>query len=126
MLNLVADRWTLIPIDATNDVPITQASATAIAGDHSTPEATYAAAVASSPLFALRSVEPVYWWDPLAAVVAVTGQGVTLATDHVRIVASGPDAGHTIIDPSGPTITYAASANPATFQQMFQAGLDRT
>jgi purine nucleosidase len=124
VLNLVADRWTLIPLDATNDVPITQASAAAVAGDHSTPEASYAAAIASSPLLDLRSVEPVYWWDPLAAVVAVTGHAVTLATDHVQIVATGPDAGHTIVDPTGRNITFATSANPAVFQQLFQDGLD--
>jgi inosine-uridine nucleoside N-ribohydrolase len=124
VLQILGSKWTLVPIDATNDVPVTAAALAALKSDHSTPDASIVASLASSPLFDLNSVEQPYFWDPLAAVVATTGEAVTFAASHLQFVTSGKDVGRTVVDPAGPLIDYAASADPQEFLRLFQAGLD--
>jgi inosine-uridine nucleoside N-ribohydrolase len=125
VLQAVGSKWSLVPINATNDVPITSSSLTALKSDRSTPEASIVASIASSPLFLVGSVDPVYYWDPLAAVAATTNQAVTFSTANAQFVTSGRDGGRIITDTTGPLIEYGTSADPSKFLQLFQAGLDQ-
>lgn len=126
VLEAVGSKWSLIPVNATSDVPITTSALSALSSDHSTPEASIVANIASSPLFLLDPVVNPDFWDPLAAVAAVTGQAVTYDAAHLQFVTTGSNAGQLIVSPSGPLIQYGASADPTRFLQLFQAGLNET
>lgn len=118
-------KLTLVGVDATNDVPITLpfiADLTAVA---STPEAGIVAAIGNNPIlqFGLSLGQAAYWWDVLAAEVAVGEPVVSVSEVRVTVVLSGPQTGRTARDPHGTRIYAALSADRALFEEQLVATL---
>jgi pyrimidine-specific ribonucleoside hydrolase len=113
---------TLVPLDATNDVPATITVALALQQYHyATPEATVAWEVmASTGLF----LGGEYFWDPLAATVLTRPSALRFADERLRVVtAPGADHGRVAASPSGAPVTVAVGANRAAFETDFLATL---
>ncbi len=109
---------TLVPLDATNDVPVTPAFTDTLEANQSTPEAQfiYTALSGSSESIASGGY---YFWDPLAAVVLSDPSLVTLTERMVDVVDTpGAEFGRTKPVGNGPYILVATQPDGATFEQM--------
>jgi pyrimidine-specific ribonucleoside hydrolase len=111
---------TLVPLDATNQVPVTQEFVSALEADHAA-----APADIVYELLARRGVLPGdYFWDPLASVVVVDEAAASMETIKLRIVtAEGPDSGRTARADDGVPVQVALTADRAAFEERFLAGL---
>lgn len=76
---------TLVPLDATNDVPVTPEFVTRLDAEQTTPEAEFVAALLASNAESIESGN-YYFWDPLAAVVMSDPTLVTLTPRDVTVV----------------------------------------
>ena len=111
---------TLVPLDATNSVPVDAAFFAALETDHAAAPADIA-----YELIARRGlVADEYLWDALASVVAVDESVVTFETIPLQVItAEGPDSGRTARAADGMPVTVAMTADRAAFEKRFLAGL---
>lgn len=109
---------TLVPLDATNDVPATISVALALQRHHyATPEATAAWEVmANSGLF----LGGEYFWDPLAATAVTRPSTLRFADERLRVVtAPGADHGRVVAAPAGAPVRVAVGADRGAFEADF-------
>ncbi|TDC85687.1 nucleoside hydrolase [Actinomadura sp. 7K507] len=110
----------LVPLNATNDVPITQEFVDRLREDHRTPAADVVFEAFTHP-----AVQPLiadgllFWWDPLAAMSAVHPEVLQVTRGRVDVVPDGPAAGRTFLSRTGRPITYGVAADGAAFEQRF-------
>jgi len=110
----------LVPLDATRDVPVTAAFAARLRSDQQTPEAQLVAAIANHPLVTLgAALASAYWWDPLAAMAATRPGVVNFQADRVAVVQDGVQSGRTAPSSDGRTMQVGVSADGARFEQIF-------
>ena len=120
VLDRLRSAVSLIPLDATNDVPITAAYALRLLLDRHTPEARIVAAIANHPATLVGVLQKsAYWWDPLAAVAATQDNVVSYADGRVDVVQSGASAGRIVASDSGAPIRFAVAADKLRFEQLF-------
>jgi inosine-uridine preferring nucleoside hydrolase len=107
--------WTLIPLDATNDVPLTEELYREIESD--------AAAGPADLVFELWSKNPYmrsqgfYLWDPLAAAALRDPSIVETRAASLRVIEGADlDGGQLIEDPAGAPVTIATSAERGAFE----------
>lgn len=111
---------TLVPLDATNAVPVTPAFFEALGTDHAAAPADIA-----YELLARRGVQDGdYFWDQLASVIAVDESVATFETIPLRVITTeGPDSGRTARVDDGVAVRVATAADQAAFETHFLAGL---
>ena len=111
---------TLVPLDATQAVPVDQGFVDALASDHAA-----AGADIAYELVARRGVSGFdYLWDALAAVIAVDESVATFEPMKLAVVtAEGPDSGRTARADDGTEVRVATAADRAAFEERFLAGL---
>ncbi|MEO6351172.1 MAG: nucleoside hydrolase [Candidatus Limnocylindrales bacterium] len=108
---------TLVPLDATNEVPITAAFADSLKTSADSESAEFVSQVLTQRMpFILDGGYD--FWDPFAAAVLVdegltSFQSASLTVETVE----GPDSGRIIEVASGPEVRFAASANRHEFEQ---------
>ena len=108
---------TLVPLDATNDAPVTPDFMKTLEANQTSPESKflYAALSTSSDSIAAGTY---FFWDPLAAAVLADPSLVTLTDRMVDVMdAPGPDFGRTKPVGNGPHIQVATKPDDATFEQ---------
>jgi inosine-uridine nucleoside N-ribohydrolase len=117
----------LVPLDATNDVPIKAEFADHLRADDHTPEADTVLSIATNPVLANAGtlMGGAFWWDPLAAVTATDPAVVSTELDRLAVVQSGRSRGRTAITPAGTPVTVAITANDSEFEQRFLDGLNQ-
>lgn len=108
---------TLVPLDATNDVPVTTFFAQALKRSHyATPQATLAWEVVQSSGMDRGGS---YFWDPLAAAVALNPSLVTTSQEQLRIDVA---TGRTTTSPGNAT-RIAMRADRARFERQLLSTL---
>ncbi|GAB4083552.1 hypothetical protein GCM10028784_01820 [Myceligenerans cantabricum] len=118
-------RLRLVPLDATDHVPFTDEFVTRLGTEGRTYEAGLVHSIVTQPAVVdLMELGAVYWWDALAAVSLVTGEGVEYATRPLDVVVSGPSSGRTVDAPGGSPQRAGLSADKAVFEDLFLAGLN--
>jgi pyrimidine-specific ribonucleoside hydrolase len=107
---------TLVPLDATNQVPVTIWFATALRRYHyATPQATLAWDLFMATGLANGGQ---YFWDPLAATALVEPSLLRFAPLRLRVVtAAGPDNGRTVESARGVETRVALGASRPAFEQ---------
>lgn len=116
---------TLVPLDATNDVPVTVEFMQKLEASQTTPEAQFVYKALSGNMGSIES-GGYYFWDPLAAAVMVDESLVTLTPREVTVVDTpGADNGRTKPVGNGPEIRVATAPDGAAFEQLFIEGLNR-
>lgn len=107
---------TLVPLDATNDVPITPEFVQYLAAVARTPCAQFAHDVLVQLDSFIRTGH-YYFWDPLAAML-VTDEGVSrYQTELLRVVEEeGPHCGRTQVDARGYPVRVAVAADRERFE----------
>lgn len=113
---------TLVPLDATGQLPLTPAFQEVLAEDHAAAGAdiVYELLTRSASLLAGNK-----FWDQLATVVLTDPSVATFAEARVKVVTDGAAGGSLVQDASGTPVTYAASPDARRFESSFLAGLRR-
>ena len=101
---------TLVPLDATNEVPVTPEFVERLNAEKATPEAEFVAALLANNAESIAS-GGYFFWDPLAAVVMADPSLVTLTERDVTVIDTpgSPDDGRTKPDPNGSDILVATA-----------------
>ena len=114
----------LIPLDATNQVPVDLKFLDQLQSTARTPLARFVAQVLESERDLVKQGF-YYAWDPLAAVALVDRSAVSFTALHLEIRQHPPESGRTAETPGKPNADVALDANPARFRSTFLAALAR-
>ena len=115
----------LVPLDATNEVPITGAFVDRLRADHRTPAADIVLGILSHPELApLVAAGALFWWDPLAAMTVIRPDVVDVEVGRLDVITAGPSAGRTLLSRTGRPTSFATAADPAAFESQFLATLN--
>lgn len=113
---------TLVPLDATNDTPLTRELFQELERDH--------AAGPADLVYELWARNPFmtggdyYLWDPLAAVAIREPAILGTRTATLRVIeGAGLDGGRLVEDPAGARVTIATSADRGAFEERLLASL---
>jgi pyrimidine-specific ribonucleoside hydrolase len=110
---------TLIPLDATNDVPMTAGFYALLGSQRLNPVAEFAYAAMEQHYAAIESGQYSFW-DTLAAAILADESLADFEEMRLSVVAAeGPTSGQTVIDPDGAVINVATYANRAYFENFF-------
>jgi inosine-uridine nucleoside N-ribohydrolase len=109
----------LVPHDATDFVPVRLEYVGLLSANAQTPAAEYVARLMNHPLLvgAVQAGLPVFWWDPLAALSAITHCLVRYRWKRIAVVQDGTSSGRTIESPMGTWMWVGVSANTALFER---------
>lgn len=112
----------LVPLDATNEVPLTSGWHNQLAKNRATP--------AAGAVFDLFASSPgvleggFYFWDELAASVLVDHSYATLETRKLTVVTQGPEEGRTKEAADGVDVQVAVDADGDRFKSDLISGLN--
>jgi Inosine-uridine preferring nucleoside hydrolase len=116
---------TFVPLDASNNVPVTTFFKETVQAHPRTPALRIIGTMLRDPYI---TQIPGYFWDPLTAVAAAAAAGqqvVQLRAARLVIgTVPGPDLGITRINPSGTPVRLAMSASAPAFERQFLATLN--
>jgi inosine-uridine nucleoside N-ribohydrolase len=114
--------WTLIPLDATNSVPLTEDLYSDLESDHAAGPADLVFELWSKNSY-MRS-SGFYLWDPLAAAAIRDASLVETRAASIRVVEGAAlDGGQLIEDPAGAPVTIAISADREAFETFLMSRL---
>jgi pyrimidine-specific ribonucleoside hydrolase len=109
---------TLVPLDATNDVPVTAFFADALARHHVTPEARTVQALFDAQPFLLSG--EYYFWDPLSAALLVEPDLARYERRTVTVLEGEKETqGQIVDDPAGVAIRIATEPDALAFERAF-------
>lgn len=115
---------TLVPLDATNHVPMTSAFYQRLKAEHVSPVAGFVFDVLTRR-FGLIQAGGYYFWDPLAAAILTDESLATLQLRSLRVIETeGPDSGRTQSAVGGATVRVALSADSGRFEPLFLSTLN--
>lgn len=110
---------TLVPLDVTNAVPLSEGFYSRLEGDRTTAVAEFVYRTLAAMEERIRSGS-YYFWDPLAAALATEpGLGSFQEMALVVIVADGAESGRTVQDAGGFPIRVAVAADRERFETLF-------
>jgi purine nucleosidase len=107
----------LIPLDATNKVPLTRGFIERLAAQPSL--ASQLAAQALRLALTSTGTDQYYFWDTLTAAALLDPSIVTTERLKIRVVTSGASQGRTIEDPRGRPLEVAIDASRERVEKMF-------
>jgi inosine-uridine nucleoside N-ribohydrolase len=108
---------TLVPLDATQQVPIARSFYEGLRAARHTPIARFVFDVLTRQRDAIDAGE-VFFWDPLAAAVLTDGVA-SLVDRRVRIATRGSVAGWTAVASDGAEVRVAGDIDRGAFDQFF-------
>lgn len=109
---------TLVPLDATNDVPVPKEYLDTLEASEQTASIIYLSKLAAT--FPAVTSGFYYMWDELAAAVAAGELTVSLEQTNIMIAESGADTGRTVRNESGSGVSVATGVpDPAAFYDEF-------
>jgi pyrimidine-specific ribonucleoside hydrolase len=108
---------TLVPLDATNELPVTPYLYEAVAAHR---DASAVADFVADYLDVTPLLGGMYHWDELAAVAATDESVVTVEDRNLAVITSpGDREGATVDDPAGRPVRVAVTADRAVFESLF-------
>jgi len=109
---------TLVPLDATNNIPLTRSYLTQLAANHRTPVADFVYRLLDENDF-LFEPGAYYLWDTLTAVLFTDPSLATFREERLQIIEDGLESGRTAVAPDGASVGMPASVDATRFQQLF-------
>jgi inosine-uridine nucleoside N-ribohydrolase len=115
---------TLVPLDATNHVPLNEPFYERLGKEKASPEAEFVHSVLTQ-IRDFLGTEGYYLWDPLAAAVLTDESLATFETTNLTVVeAEGTESGRTKPMPDGPAVRIALTVDGSRFEQTFLEALN--
>lgn len=112
---------TLIPLDVTNQAPLTREFFKRLGDDKTTPGAEFVYDVLSQ----IIAYPGWYFWDQLAAVVATDESVVTIQDYPIRIITeAGDEQGRCVLDEEGHLVRVAVGIDNTRFEEIYLDGLN--
>ena len=109
---------TLVPLDATNQAPVTAFFADALARHHVTPEADTVQALFETQPYLLAG--QYFFWDPLSAAILADPALATAGDRRLSVLEGEKDIqGQIVDDPGGATIHVATDPDALAFEREF-------
>ena len=109
---------TLVPLDATQNVPVTAEFMKKLKRDRGTPAAEFAYRVLSQKESDVRSGS-YYFWDPFAAAVATDEELAAFEEMALTVIEDESQSGRTQGSDSGHPVRVAMGADAAGFEELF-------
>lgn len=110
---------TLVSLDATNHAPLTMDFYRHLEADHTTPEANFVLQLLTQMQDFIYS-GGYYFWDPLAAAVAIDESLVTIQSQALIVIEEeGAESGRTLAAADGSTVRVCTAADGAAFEEVF-------
>ncbi|NJC96702.1 MAG: nucleoside hydrolase [Anaerolineales bacterium] len=112
---------TLVPLDATNHAPVTEAFVKRIKNDRQTPEARFVFDLLTRTEYHdFIRMGGYYFWDTLSAAILTDNSLADFETKMLIVVEEeGSDSGRTQVSGDGASIRVAVSADGERFEQLF-------
>jgi len=110
---------TLVPLDATNQAPVTRAFFQRLEKDRGTPEAdfVYQVMVKTADYIGTGNY---YFWDPLTAAIVADESLATFEQRSLTVIAEeGPESGRTLATDGGVGIRVCTAVDSARFETLF-------
>jgi inosine-uridine nucleoside N-ribohydrolase len=107
---------TLVPLDATDQVPLTRSLAERIRSRAATPSGAFTAELVERIL--VEYPQGLFMWDSLAAAILADDRLATFNTAGIAVVEDGPQAGRTVPSAGGPRIRVAREVDAPRFERM--------
>ncbi len=108
----------LVPLDATNAVPLTEGFYRRLEGDRTTSVAEFVYRTLGVMEERIRSGS-YYFWDPLAAAIATERGLGSFQEMPLVVLEDGVECGRTVQDAGGPLIRVAVTADRERFEALF-------
>jgi pyrimidine-specific ribonucleoside hydrolase len=110
---------TLVPLDATRDVPVTRKFYNSLSNYLTTPSANFVQEMLSANLDFVDS-GGFQFWDTLTSAIFTDESIASFEEIQLSVVeGEGPESGYTMPDPNGPTIRVAIDAERGKFERIF-------
>jgi pyrimidine-specific ribonucleoside hydrolase len=109
---------TLVPLDATNNIPLTTSYLKQLEANHQTPVADFVYRLLHENQF-LFEPGAYYLWDTLAAVLFTDPSLSTFREERLQIIEDGIESGRTVKAPNGASIRIPSSVDATRFQHLF-------
>jgi inosine-uridine nucleoside N-ribohydrolase len=111
---------TLVPLDATNEAPVTVEFYLRLAQRHTTPWADFVFRVLTKRIESIRKSQ-YFFWDPLAAAIAIDERFTRISEKSIRIVETeGPHSGQTeAVAEGGYPVRVCNGADRVAFEDFF-------
>lgn len=122
VFSALGPRISLVPLDATAYVPISENMVGNInlSTNQTTAEARLVGAIVDNPIVQAGILDGMaYWWDPVTAVAATRPGVVSYVPGAVSVVQSGAASGRIQLTPGGAPLRYADFASQPLFEQDF-------
>lgn len=112
---------TLVPLDATNHVPVTTKFIDRLKKDRKTPEAMFVLEVLSqTQYYDFVRVGGYYFWDPLAAAILTDNSLAAFETRSLTVIEEeGNQSGQTQASESGAPVRLAVDVDAERFERLF-------
>jgi pyrimidine-specific ribonucleoside hydrolase len=118
-------KVTLIPLDATDNVPVSRAFYSEVEREQVSPETKFIFQVMQKNEKEILAGQ-FYFWDQLAAAVLEDEELASFKTDHLCVVEEpGPEQGRLIVGKECPLVRYAYFANASAFRTRYVDALSR-
>lgn len=117
----------IVPLDATNFVPITPAFIDKLSADQQTVSAQIVDRIMTQPAMTDGIKAGIFfWWDALAATAAFQNDaGITSFNNRtVDVIVDGVQSGRTALTPAGASVQVALTADQTLFEQTWLNGLN--
>jgi inosine-uridine nucleoside N-ribohydrolase len=115
----------LVPLDATNQLPMTDTFYARVLNETRTPAGDVVKRVLKRIKPLMKPSTPFCFWDPLTAVIAVHDQAAQFSEHTITVEESeGAECGRLREDPNGARIRICHTIDRATFEDAFLAGLN--
>ena len=116
---------TLIPLDATNHVPLRKEFLDRLSAQTSTASQLASQAWGTTYNFQQQGVTPYYFWDTLTAAVMLDRSLATITNLKIQVVTAGASQGRTMEDPAGNVVEVALDAKRESVEKIFLDMLSR-
>ena len=124
---LAPDVTHLVPLDATNSVPITPQYIAELGADQRTPSTALVYRIMTQPdMTSGIQAGLYYWWDALTAIAAFDNSSGIVAFHQLNVdmVLDGQESGRTIVTADGVPQQVAYAADQSAFEQAFDNALN--
>jgi inosine-uridine nucleoside N-ribohydrolase len=115
---------TLVPLDATNRVPIDGTFVSSFAARDRSPLGRVVGDLLASQQ-SMIAARMYYAWDPLAAVAAIEPGVLRTRDEAIEVVRTGDERGRLRVGDGDPNALVAFDASPAVFRRLFFSALTR-